>query len=248
MPTPNKKIIVVAVVAFVVAASVAKLIIFKKEFRYAGTIEATKIDIPSRLSSVIATLTSKEGDKVQSGQMLLTLSCEDYTLNANLANDNYARAEQLFKEGSLAKQDYDSVKNKKDDADLRVSWCSIKAPITGTILTKYHETGEMVSPGTKLFTVADIKDIYAYIYVPQPKIASLHLQDKVSGILPELNGRIFEGTITWIADEAEFTPKNVQTEAERTRLVYAVKVAFKNDDETLKPGMTIEVNLLAERK
>jgi len=243
MIKPNKKIIVPLIIVLVTGVITARFL-FKNKFRYAGTIEATKVDIPTRVSSVVSTLNAKEGDKVQGGQTLLTLSCEDYILDAQLANDNHNRAEQLFKDGSMSKQDYDVVKNRKDDADLKVSWCDVKSPLTGTVLTKYHESGEMVTPGTKLFTLADIKnDIYAYIYVPQPKVAVLHLGDKLTGILPEIKGRVFEGTIIWIADEAEFTPKNVQTEAERTRLIYAVKVAFKNDDETLKPGMTIEVTL-----
>ncbi len=247
MVKPNKKI-VVPIILLVVGAIAIKTFLLKSNFQYAGTIEATKVDIPARVSSVISTLTVKEGDKIQAGQTLLTLSGEDYILAAELANNNHSRAEQLFKAGSISKEDYDGVKNKKDDADLKVAWCNVKSPLTGTVLTKYHEIGEMVTPGTKLFTLADIKDIYAYIYVPQRKVATLRLQQKVNGTLPEMKGRIFEGSITWIADEAEFTPKNVQTEAERTRLVYAVKVAFKNDDETLKPGMTIEVTLPAERE
>ena len=135
------------------------------------------------------------------------------------------------------------MKNKKEEADLKVSWCDIKSPLTATVLTKYHEAGEMVTPGTKLFTLADIKDIYAYIYVPQPRVADLRLQETITGYLPEMKGRTFEGTISWISEEAEFTPKNVQTQEERSRLVYAVKIALKNDDEILKPGMTIEVSL-----
>lgn len=243
MITPNKKIILLLIIIIVLGAFVIRLAFFKPEFRYAGTIEATKVDVPTRISSVVATLAVKEGDKVQSGQTLLTMSCEDYMLTASLANDNYDRGKQLFKEGSISKQDYDAIKNKKDDANLKESWCDVKAPLTGTVLAKYHEIGEMVTPGIKLFTLANIKDIYAYIYVPQPLVASLHLDEALTGILPEMNDRVFEGKVTWIADEAEFTPKNVQTLAERTRLVYAVKVAFKNENEILKPGMTIEVSL-----
>lgn len=247
MPKPNKKILIPVIIIIALAAA-AQSRIFKKDFKYAGTIEATKVNLPARVSSVIFALNAKEGDKVVAGQSLLTLSCEDHNLSARLADDNYKRADQLFKNGSISQQDYDLVRNKKDDADLKVSWCSVRSPLTGTVLAKYHEIGEMVTPGTKLFTLADIKDVYAYIYVPQPRVAALRLQQKVTGVLPEMKARLFEGTIIWIADEAEFTPKNVQTEAERTRLVYAVKIAFNNNDETLKPGMTIEISLPTERK
>ncbi len=243
MVTPQKKLILLLIIGIIAGAFVVKSVFFRSEFRYAGTIEATKVAVPSRLSSVIASLDAKEGDRVQAGQTLLKMSCEDYALNAKLADDNHARAQQLLKEGSLSQQDYDAVKNKKEEADLKVSWCDVKSPLTATVLTKYHEAGEMVTPGTKLFTLADIKDIYAYIYVPQPRVADLRLLETITGYLPEMKDRTFEGTITWISEEAEFTPKNVQTQEERSRLVYAVKIALKNDDEILKPGMTIEVSL-----
>ena len=100
-------------------------------------------------------------------------------------------------------------------------------------------------PGTKILTVANIQDIFAFIYVPQPTVARLALGMKLKGIIPELNNRVFEGTIVKINDEAEFTPKNVQTQQERERLIYGVKVSFlgSNASEILKPGMTIEVEL-----
>jgi HlyD family secretion protein len=139
----------------------------------------------------------------------------------------------------------DQVKNKKQDADVRLAWCSIQSPIQGTVLSRYHEPGEWVNPGTKLLTLANIRDIWTYIYVPQPEVSKLKVGMKLKGYLPELNRREFEGTIIKINDEAEFTPKNVQTQAERERLVFGVKVSFlgSNEQEILKPGMTIEVKL-----
>ena len=101
----------------------------------------------------------------------------------------------------------------------------------------------MVNPGTRLFTMANLDEPYAYIYVPQPLIAKLSLGQKLTGYLPELGMRPFEGSIVQIGEQAEFTPKNVQTRDERTRLVFAVKVLFKNDGSVLKPGMSIEVKI-----
>ena len=139
----------------------------------------------------------------------------------------------------------DQISNKKEDSDIRVDWCTIKSPIDGTVLSRYHEPGEWVTPGVKLLTLANIKDIWAYIYVPQPEVAKLLPGEKLTGYLPEMGMRAFQGTILKINDEAEFTPKNVQTRAERERLVFGVKVSFlgSNDEEVLKPGMTIEIAL-----
>jgi HlyD family secretion protein len=241
---PKRKKIIIGVVALATFGTVVKLLFFRENFLYAGTIEATKVDVPARVSSVISTRPANEGDHINSGQTLMTLACEDYKLVASISNTDYDRADRLFRQGSQAKENYDQMKNRKDDADLKVSWCDIRSPLNGVVFKKYHEVGELVSPGTRLFTLANLKDdIYAYIYVPQDLIATLSLGQKVQGTLPELKSKRFSGTITQISNEAEFTPKNVQTREERTRLVFAVKVAFENADETLKPGMTIEVKL-----
>jgi HlyD family secretion protein len=84
-------------------------------------------------------------------------------------------------------------------------------------------------------------DVWAYVYVDQPLLVQLSLGQEVTGILPELNDKPIPGKIIHIKGEAEFTPKNVQTRKERTRLVYGIKVKFDNTEMLLKPGMPIEV-------
>ncbi len=239
-----KKRLMIIVPAIIVLGVVIKLAFFRENFLYAGTIEVTKIDLPARVSSVIQKLNVREGDRLQRGQAMLTLSCEDYKLAQEIANRDYERADKLFRVGSQPKEIYDNMKNRKEDTDLKINWCNITSPITGVVLNKYHEEGEMVTPGTRLFTIASLKEnVYAYIYVPQNLVAKLALGEKLTGYLPELDMKEFQGSITQVGDEAEFTPKNVQTREERTRLVYAIKVSFQNDQEILKPGMTIEVKI-----
>jgi len=238
----KKRIPVVAVVILIAGLLIWK-IGSKSNFYYAGTIEATEVDISSRLSSVISDFAVKEGDTVRAGQLIVKLDAEDLRLAAGIAQKDFERAEKLFKDGASPQEAYDRAKYKQDDATVKLSWCSIKSPINGKVLTKYHEAGEWVTPGTKLLTIADLGEMWAYFYVPQTSVAKLSVGMKIQGYLPELNMRQFEGSISHINDEAEFTPKNVQTREERTRLVYGVKVVFKNTDGILKPGMTIEAKL-----
>lgn len=244
----NKKpLIVVALVLLLAIGYILKITFFPAKFLYAGTIEATRIDIPARVGSVVATRTANEGDKVTQGQVLMELACEDLKLAGGIAQDNYSRAARLYRQGSEAKEAYDQILNRKQDIDLKLAWCKITAPLAGTILNKYHEPGEMVAPGTRLFTMANLQDIYAYIYVPQASVAALKLGQELKAVLPEMGSREFQGKITHINEVAEFTPKNVQTREERTRLVFGVKIAFDNKDEILKPGMTVEVKLPEEK-
>jgi HlyD family secretion protein len=242
----NKKPRLLILILVVAAVAVAiKMIYFTNSFLYAGTLEATKVDLSAQLSSPIAKVNVQEGDRVTANQEVVSLTCEDTKVEANLARINYERGQRLNKAGSMSQDSWDQVKSRKEDSDVRLGWCSIHSPIDGTVLSRYHEPGEWVTPGTKILTLANIRDIWAFIYVPQPEVSRLKPGMKLTGTLAEMNNRAFEGTILKINDEAEFTPKNVQTRAERTRLVYGVKVSFlgSNQEEILKPGMTIEVAL-----
>ncbi len=242
--------IVVAAIVLIAAATSAKFLFFDKPFLYAGTLEATDVDLSAQVASTIAAVNVHEGDAVTTNELLVQLSCKDVKVEDDLANENYNRTLRLFKAGTVSQATMDLIKSKKEEADIRLGWCSIRSPISGTVLSRYHEPGELVGPGTKLLTLANIKDIWAYIYVPEPVMETLKIGEKVTGVMPELNNREFVGKIIKINDEAEFTPKNVQTQAERSRLVFGVKVSFlgANQDEILKPGMTIEVRLPNEAK
>lgn len=235
----------IIVVLLVVVGLIVKFVVFKETFRYSGTLEATKVDLSSEVASKIDAVKVQEGEHIKEGQELVALACEDIKVAADLANENYNRSLRLLKGGSGSQENLDQMKNRKDDADVRLRWCSVQSPISGVVLNRFHEPGEWVMPGIKLLTLANIKNIWAYIYIPQPEVARIKPEMKLKGYLPEMNNKEFVGTVLKINDEAEFTPKNVQTVSERQRLVYGVKVSFQgvNEDEILKPGMTIEVQL-----
>ncbi len=241
----NKKKLAAAFAAFVAISFTIKMAFFRHPFLYAGTLDATDIDLSSRLAETIAEVVPQEGDRVKKNEVVIRLVCDDVKVADDLANINYRRGLKLFKAGTISPDTMDQVTNRKQDADVRLSWCEIRAPLDAMTLDRYHEPGEMVNPGTKILTLANIKDIWAYIYVPMPLVAKLHPGEKLIGYLPELGMKAFVGHIWKINDEAEFTPKNVQTRAERQRLIFGVKVSFlgSNDQEILKPGMTIEVAL-----
>ncbi len=121
----------------------------------------------------------------------------------------------------------------------------IKSPITGTVLNKYSEEGELANMGTPLFKIADINNMTLRVYVTNDQLSAVKLNDKVQVLVDEssdseANYRAYEGIVTWISDKSEFTPKTIQTKNERANLVYAMKVSVKNDGY-LKIGMYGEV-------
>ena len=238
-----KKMRIAAAVILAAAAAAAWYFSRGGEFLYSATVEATEVDVSSRLSSLIAAKEVSEGESVRRAQSLFRLDCDEFKLAADVAERDFARAEQLYKGGSMPRENYDRLQYRRDDSALRVTWCAVKSPLKGRVLYTYHEPGEMVSPGTKLATLANLAEVWAYIYVPQAVAARLATGMELKGYLPELGMREFGGKISVINEEAEFTPKNVQTRQERTRLVFGVKVTFPNPEGILKPGSTIEVKL-----
>lgn len=238
-----KKIIIGCLLAAVAAAAVVVLLNGGKPFRYAGTIEATEVTLSARITGVIDNLGADEGDTVKKGDMLVTLKTEDIDVALEELRKEYGRARELVAAGSLNQDTFDKIKSKYDDALVRKNWGIIRAPVDGTVLTRYHEPGEMVVPGTKLLTVANLATVWAYVYLPQPLLAQVSLGMPVTVVVPETPGKKLAGKIVKINSEAEFTPRNVQTREERTRLVYGVKVQCDNPDHFLKPGMVVEVSL-----
>ena len=125
----------------------------------------------------------------------------------------------------------------------QLSKCVIINPINGRVLTKLAEPFELVGPGKPLYKIASTDKIYLKAYVTGTQLSGLTIGQSVSIILDQPDGgfKTLDGTISWIADQGEFTPKLIQTREERVSLVYAIKVTFKNDG-TVKIGMPGEVN------
>lgn len=234
----NRKPIAVALVAAVVLGSLGYRQWSPQSFEYAGTLEATRIDLPARVATIAKTLHVEEGQVVKKGELLLELGCEDLEISARLIFNNYQRALKLRKTGSISNEAFDQAKNKQDEAAMKISWCKIHSPVDGTVLTQFVEANEWVNPGSKMITVAELNNLWVYFYIPQKLMSQLQVGTQVRGRIPEIH-QSFTGRIQKINEEAEFTPKNVQTESERTRLVYGVKVKFENPKGLLKPGMTM---------
>lgn len=144
-----------------------------------------------------------------------------------------------------------SINENSSAMDLQISQINdklekshIKAPVTGTILAKYSEAGEFANIGRPLFKIADLDNIYLRAYFTSDQLSKIKLGQKVN-VTADFGGNKtfdYQGHITWIASESEFTPKTIQTKDSRADMVYAVKIAVKNDGR-IKIGMYGEVKL-----
>ena len=120
--------------------------------------------------------------------------------------------------------------------------CFPTAPISGVITEKYVEIGELLTEGKPIVKVSNLRSLWVKVYLPMEDFANVKIGDKAV-LDTEAVGKKYQGEIIWTSEEAEFTPKNVQTKKSRANLVYAVKIRVNNSDGFLKIGMPVYVTI-----
>lgn len=180
------------------------------------------------------------------------------------------RIEKLMKEEAATPQQYDDIQGKLrvldtqtetllsqksiilaessvlavqiDEINNQLEKCRIINPMEGTVLEKYVEANELVSPGKALFKIANIAMMELKVFVSGAQLPSISIGDSVDVLIDDTGTRLqtMPGTVSWISSQVEFTPKIIQTREERINMVYAVKVRVNNDGR-LKIGMPGEV-------
>lgn len=129
-------------------------------------------------------------------------------------------------------------------AQIRLSYAVLETPISGVILAEHIESGEYVVPGTAIVTVGALDTVWLRAYINETDLGRVKLGQSATVTTDSYPGKEYEGHISFIASEAEFTPKNVQTTEERVKLVYRVKIDIPNPELELKPGMPADAKIV----
>lgn len=153
-----------------------------------------------------------------------------------------AQKESLQNTNSNVSGQADALEAQMAQLEDRIRKCVITSPVSGTVLAKYSEAGELAVQGRALFKVADLESIRLRAYITADQLTNVKLGQAVKVYADQGTSvrKEYDGTLIWISDKAEFTPKTIQTRDERANLVYAVKIAVKNDG-LIKLGMYGEV-------
>lgn len=122
--------------------------------------------------------------------------------------------------------------------EQQISDATVRSPAAGTITAKLVEPGEVLGPGAPLFVLTDLAGAWLTAYLPEPDLGRVHIGQQARVTTDD--GRSRDGVLSFVNDQAEFTPKNIQTRDERVTLVYRIKVRLPNDDGMFKPGMPAE--------
>jgi HlyD family secretion protein len=128
-------------------------------------------------------------------------------------------------------------------AETRVSYATLVSPVSGLVLSKNIEPGEQVAVGTPVITIGMLDEVWLRAYISETDLGRVRVGQKATVTTDTFPGKKYQGTITFISPEAEFTPKSVQTEKERVKLVYRIKITIPNREGELKPGMPADAEI-----
>ncbi len=182
--------------------------------------------------------TGKQLDDINAQIDMLNKSMAVTQQQINVQKTNVATQNRgILSESEPLKKRVEQLKDQQQRAN-------IINPLSGTVITKYAEEGEVTSPGKALYKIADLSELNLRAYVTGVQLPTIKLGQSVKVLIDqgEKKYKEYTGTIIWVSDKAEFTPKTIQTKEERANLVYAIKVKVKNDGY-LKIGMYGEVKL-----
>ena len=239
-----------------------------------GNVEVTEINMGFKSSGRVISLLTDEGRTVKKGEKLAILDNDEYEsqvaqIRAGLRNaeaelekakKDHERAAFLYENGAISAQLMDNAQKAYDvgryrvqeataalrTSEARLHDTAIHAPVSGVVLRKSIEAGETVGAGTPVLAIGDLENPWIKVYVKEDKLGLVKLGQKAEVTVDSYPGKVYDGTVTYISSEAEFTPKNVQTQEERVKLVFGVKVSVKNEKDELKPGMPADVKILLQ--
>ena len=239
-----------------------------------GNIEATEVIVSFQVAGKIKDILAEEGKIVKKGDTLARLDTEELLriqaqaqsaleeaeLNYNKLKDDAERAQRLFEGGAVSGQDKDDAKTAADMAaakqnnlrnalelaDIRLKYAELFSPLDGFILVKSREAGEFVQIGDAVFTLSDLHDIWLTGYINETELGKVKLNQDAEIKIDTYPGKTYKGRVSFISQEAEFTPKHIQTKEERAKLVYRIKISIDNTDLELKSGMPADAYIIAK--
>lgn len=246
----------IVILIVVVAAIVAGAVYFTASrpgesgrFSASGTIEAMEVNVGTQVGGTLVDVSVSEGDRIKRGELIG--KTDDAMLKSQLDRANAGleaagaqakqagggRSAQAVAVNAAVKQAQAAV----DIANIQLGFASVTAPLSGEVLSVPHTAGENLSPGSTVAILADLDNLKVTVYVPEGELGKVKL-GRQARISVDSTNRLFTGRITHIAEEAEFTPTNIETKDQRVKQVFAVTIDVKNVGGLLKPGMPADVS------
>ncbi|MDD5432531.1 MAG: efflux RND transporter periplasmic adaptor subunit [Candidatus Omnitrophica bacterium] len=245
-----------------------------KVVKVSGNIEGDDVRISFRVEGQITELLTDEGMVIKIGDIVARLNKDELSKTKaeaeaslkyaeyqyKLDSDDYIRAENLLKAGAISTQQRDAAKTKMDTdsanikqlraslelANTKLGWTDLASPLDGWVLVKSALPGEVVQAGAPVFTAVNLDDVWVTAYINETDLGKVKLNQKAYIQTDSYKGKKYDGRVSFISSQAEFTPKYIQTSEERVKYVYRIKVRADNSSLDLKPGMPADAYIIIE--
>lgn len=215
-----------------------------------SAVKSGRVDVPRQIAAIKQQIATQKNEQKRFENLVRANAANQKQLD-DINAQILVLERQLTAQTELLENSNKNISEQSSGLEVQIAQINdqiqksiISSPINGTILSKYAEQGELATQGRALFKVADIEHMFLRAYITASQLTQVKIGQavKVYADFGEKEMKEYSGTITWISDKSEFTPKTIQTRDERANLVYAVKVAVKNDGY-LKYGMYGELKL-----
>jgi HlyD family secretion protein len=241
----------------------------------AGRVAEVYVETGSAVSDgdPIALIEADTYDAVVSGAMAQHDAAADRVRAARAAyaeaERNLARVETVYEAGAVSRAELDAARTRRDVAKAELAAAEaamesalanvdgaiaqhkevrVYSPVAGTVIERYLDPGEVCGAGTPIATVADLGEMDIKVYISEKYLALINVGDDVEIRIDSYPDRAFPGRVRSIADEAEFTPRNVEAKEDRVTLVFEVTIAAPNPEGKLKPGVPADITFPKARK
>jgi len=245
-----------------------------KVIKVSGNIEGDDVRISFRVEGQIEELLTDEGKVIKKDDIVARLKKDELSkvqaqaeaalrlaeFQYKLDYADYLRAENLFKAGAIAAQKRDAAKTLADTdsanikqlraslelANTKLGWADLASPLDGYVLVKSALAGEVVQAGTPVFTAVNLDDLWVTAYINETDLGKVKLGQQAYVQTDTYKGKKYDGWVSFVSSQTEFTPKFIQTNEERVKYVYRIKVRVNNSSLDLKPGMPADAYIVIE--
>jgi HlyD family secretion protein len=214
-----------------------------------GAVEAQQYQVAAVIAGRVSKVAVSEGDVVKQGETLVVLDQSALRLQVDQAEQGVKAARAAL---SNAKEDgtdadvtaararLNQAKAAVDLAEIQLSYATVTAPHSGVVVTLTTNAGENAGPGRTLLTLSDPGDLFVRVFVPETQIGNVKVGQQAT-VTTDSPTEPYTGTVSFVASEAQFTPNNVETKDQRTKLVFEVRVRVSETSGALKAGMPVDV-------
>lgn len=237
-----------------------------------GNVDIREVNLSFRVPGIVKEMKFEEGGTIKTGTVIAVLDKQPYIERVNVAQATvgsrqaalknarvtYERSKALVKTGAVSVRTYDndlaafteaeagltSAKATLDLEKISLQDTEIASPADGVMITRIHEPGEYVQAGQPVYTLSLTSPVWVRTYVTETQLG--HIRPGMKATIKTDSGYDCEGQIGFISPEAEFTPKNVETQSLRTDLVYRLRISVDNPKNTLRQGMPVTIVLHSE--